>query len=145
RVEAGSGYGVAVFAAHDLGYLQGYYQTDPYPLGVCFNPVTGQVAAVRAEEARVYHLSDPRGGFPLKGKFAGPAAWSGNGRYLVLADSGGGLSVYENELTEKESARASSWWKDVIASAVPRAAGPAAPPGSFKPVPALRTFSAAAP
>ena len=36
---------VAVFSALDVEHKQGFFATDAYPQGACFNPVTAQVAA----------------------------------------------------------------------------------------------------
>src|SRR5262249_14526575 len=74
-----------------------------------------------------------------KGKFNGTAAWSGNGRYLVLGNEGSGLSVYENVLTPAERARGLVWWKEVQPAVEARLAGP--PAGDFLPVPALGKFT----
>jgi S1-C subfamily serine protease/Tfp pilus assembly protein PilF len=140
-----AGYGVAVFAAHNLEHLQGFFKTDAYPLGVAFNPVTGQVVGVRGADAKVYHLGDSgKVAADIKGKFSGPAAWSGNGRFLVLANDPGGLSVYENALGRDELARAADWWKAIkVVRLMP--AGPAVAPSSFEAVAALAKFAATAP
>jgi S1-C subfamily serine protease/Tfp pilus assembly protein PilF len=113
-----TGYGVAVFSAHNFEHLQGFFKTDAYPQGVCFNPVTGQTAAIRGDDAKVYHLSDSKTPVELKGKFSGAGAWSGNGRYLVLGLNGGGIGLYENNLTAAELKLAVAWWKDIKAVAV---------------------------
>jgi S1-C subfamily serine protease/Tfp pilus assembly protein PilF len=144
----GAGYGVAVFGGHSLEHLQGFYKTENYPQGVCFNPVTGQVAAVRGDDARVYHLSDPKNGAVLTGKFSGAGAWSSDGKYLVLGNNGPGVSVFENTLTEAERERGTAWRKDVrvlpivgLGGVVAHTVGPA----SFEPVEALKTFAVVTP
>jgi S1-C subfamily serine protease/Tfp pilus assembly protein PilF len=139
RDKASGGYGVAVFAAANLEHLQGFFATEAHPQGVCFNPVTAQVAVLSSGEARVYQLSDAKNSVKLKGDFSGPAAWSGNGRYLVLANGkGGGVSIYENALSPEEQKRAETWWKSVKAAAP---AAPAAARAAFEPVPGYGRFS----
>jgi S1-C subfamily serine protease/Tfp pilus assembly protein PilF/DNA-binding beta-propeller fold protein YncE len=108
-----AGYGVAALSAHNLEHVQGFFKTDAYPQGACFNPVTSQIAAVRGDDAKVYHLADPTTPVTLAGKFTGPGAWSGNGRYLVLANNGGGVSLFENKLSEEEQKSAAAWWKEI--------------------------------
>jgi S1-C subfamily serine protease/Tfp pilus assembly protein PilF len=142
KAKAGeAGYGVAVFAADNLGHRQGYFQTEAYPNGVCFNPVTGQLTTVREDDAHVYHLSDPKKAEILKpkGKFSGASTFSGNGKYLVLAKAAGGLAVWENGLSDEEKKLAGTWWKalDVPATPVTKPA----PGPTFKPVPALAKFT----
>jgi tetratricopeptide (TPR) repeat protein len=139
----GAGYGVGVFAASNFEHLQGFFKTDAYPLGVAFNPVTHQVVGVRAADAKVYHLGDTKTPAEVKGKFSGAACWSGNGRYLFLANQGGGVSAYENTLTKDELARG-DWWKAIRVVRL-QASGPRAPVASFEPVEAYRTFAATAP
>jgi hypothetical protein len=138
----GSGYGVAVFAAGDLEHLQGFFKIDGHPEGICFNPVTAQVALVRSKDARVYHLAAPETPCELPGPFRGACAWSGNGRYLVVANGGGGLDVFENSLTEDEKAQAGKWYKEVRAMTATLSSGPAA---ACEPIEPLRTFAVATP
>lgn len=137
------GYGVGVLHGVHLDHVQGFFKTDPYPLGVCFNPVTSQVAGVRGGDARVYHLSDPGAGFEVKGKFSGPAAFSGNGRYLVLANAGGGLTVLENTRTAAEIARAGKWYKEIKVQ--PLTSEGAVGGDRYEAVEALRKFALTAP
>jgi S1-C subfamily serine protease len=139
----GAGYGVAVFAASAIDHLQGFFKTDAYPAGVCFNPVTNQVAAVRSADASVYHLDDSATPVGLKGKFSGAGAWSGNGRYLILGNEGGGLSYYENTLSAAEKALAGTWWKKIKVIPVAPVGRPARPE-SFVAVEAYRKFTATA-
>jgi S1-C subfamily serine protease/tetratricopeptide (TPR) repeat protein len=108
-----SGYGVAVFSARNMEHLQGFFATDAYPRGVCFNPVTGQVASIREQDATVYHMADPKAPSQLKGPFSGAGAWSGDGRYLFLGGVGKGLSCWSNSLSDKETQLAGSWWKSI--------------------------------
>src|SRR5262249_16469316 len=137
-VDAGQGVGVST--ARNLEHRQGFFKTEASPQGVCFNPVTGQVAAIHNSEARIYHLSDPKKTVAVKGKFSGPAAFSGNGRYLVLATSGGGLAVFGNDRSDAEKKRARTWWKELHdPSAAP--AHPLGPIGSFKPLAELSKFA----
>ncbi len=136
------GYGVAVFSAHNFEHLQGFFKTDAYPMGVCFNPVTGQTAAIRGDDAKVYHLGDSKTAAELKGKFAGASAWSGNGRYLVLATNGGGINLYENALSPAEQKTAAAWWKDIKAVSVSPAQAATA---TFQPVAEYERFAIAEP
>jgi S1-C subfamily serine protease/Tfp pilus assembly protein PilF len=140
---ADGGYGVAVFSAHDLEHGQGFFATDAYPQGVCFNPVTGQVAAIRNPDAKVYHLSSPKEPVVLKGNFSGAGAWSGNGRFLVLGNNAGpGVTVFENALSKEEEKAAGAWFKAIKVV-------PVAPPqtavASFEAVPELANFALATP
>jgi S1-C subfamily serine protease len=134
-----TGYGVAVFSTHDLGHLQGFFKTDAYPRGVCFNPVTGQVAAVRNADAKVYHLADTETCTTLAGQFSGVGAWTGNGKYLVLALNGKGVAVWENSLSAAETKRAGTWWKSLVVKAR------TAPAATFQVVKALKTFAIKSP
>jgi S1-C subfamily serine protease len=135
----GSGYGVAVFSAHDVGRLQGFFPIDAYPLGVCFNPVTNHVTVIRAQEARVYHLADTKDNTSITGQFTGIGAWSGNGRYLALANTGKGLTLVENSLSAAEVKLAGTWWKPLVVKIGPR------PVVSFHPVAALTRFAVKSP
>jgi S1-C subfamily serine protease len=139
---ADGGYGVAVFAAHDLGRGQGFFATEAYPQGVCFNPATAQVAGIRGDDARVYHLSSNKEPVVLKGKFSGVGAWSGNGRFLVLGNSGPGVTAFENALSREEEKVAGAWFKAV--KVVPVTA-PKAVVASFEAVPELADFALANP
>jgi S1-C subfamily serine protease/Tfp pilus assembly protein PilF len=138
-----TGYGVAVFSAHNMEHLQGFFKTDAYPTGVCFNPVTGQVAAIRGADANVYHMSDSKTPVKLTGKFSGPGAWSGNGRYLVLAKSeGGGVAMYENPISREEQTLAAKWWKEI--KAVPVVSAPIVT-ASFQAVDEYKSFALSEP
>jgi S1-C subfamily serine protease len=139
---AEGGYGVAVFSAWNLEHWQGFFATDAYPLGVCFNPVTGQVAAIREQDASVYHMADPKGPSRLGGPFSGPAAWSGDGRYLFLARKDKGLACWSNALSDAETQIAGTWWKG-LKIAEP-AAAPLQPP-AFRIVAAVQGFGLAEP
>jgi S1-C subfamily serine protease len=130
----GGGYGVAVFSAHDLDQFQGFFLVDAYPQGVCFNPVTSQVTVIRGNDARIYHLSDTNTFNLLKGPFTGAGAWSGNGRFLALAQGGKGLALWENTLSADEARLAGTWWKTFIVKTT------VAPQATFKPVEALARF-----
>ena len=140
--EADGGYGVAVFSALNLEHWQGFFATDAYPQGVCFNPVTGQVAVIREQDAAVYHMADPKSSAHVKGPFSGAGAWSGNGRYLFLGGSKKGLSCWANVLDAKETQLAGTWWKS-IKIAQPRST-PVLPP-TFKVVNAVQSFQFAEP
>jgi S1-C subfamily serine protease len=134
---------VAVFTAINFEHLQGFFKTDAYPLGVSFNPVTGQVVGVRGADAKVYHLRDSGASSEVKGKFNGASCWSGDGRYLFLAHEGGGLSAYENSLT-KEEANKGAWWKAVRVVRL-EPVGPKRAAASFEAVEAYAKFAATAP
>lgn len=136
--QGAAGYGIAVFGAHSLEHLQGFFATDAYPQGICFNPVTGQVAAIRGQDAKVSHLSDPKSATPVTGAFSGVGAWSGNGRYLALAKGDAGVSLFENVLADDEKTLAGTWWKAIQVMPVKSAPARAV---VFKPVEALRTFA----
>jgi S1-C subfamily serine protease/DNA-binding beta-propeller fold protein YncE len=138
--QAGWGYGVAVFDAHNLENVQGFFKTDAYPIGVCFNPVTSQVAVLRSQDAHVYHLADANASVTLAGRFAGPATWSGDGKYLVLADDKSGVAIFENTLLPAEATLAVNWWKNIHV-ARPAAAARA----TFQAVESLRQFVLADP
>ncbi len=108
------GHGTAVFASADIGVCQGYYPTGAALAGLAVNPVTAQMIAVTAQDARIYDLADPLRYVPLRGKgFSGAGAWSGDGQYLALAYAAGGLAFYANQLTDAEASRGAAWWKDV--------------------------------
>jgi hypothetical protein len=110
---AEGGYGVAVFAGLNLEHMQGYFATEAYPEGACFNPVTGQLAAIRGGDAKVYHLLSPKDPVVLKGQFNGVGAWSGNGRYLFLGNAGGGVTPFANALSKEEEKAAGAWYKAI--------------------------------
>ncbi len=137
-----SGYGVAVFSARNLEHWQGFFATDAYPRGVCFNPVTGQVTTIREQDATVYHMADPKSSSQIKGPFSGAGAWSGDGRYLFLGGIGKGLSCWSNSLSDKETQIAGAWWKSI------RIAKPEATPVravAFHVVSAVQNFQLAEP
>ena len=140
--QADGGYGVAVFSASNFEHWQGFFATDAYPRGVCFNPVTGQVAVIREQDAAVYHMADSKSKAPIKGPFNGAAAWSGDGRYLFLGGSKKGLSCWANVLDAQETQLAGTWWKS-IKIAQPRST-PVLPP-TFKVVNAVQSFQFAEP
>lgn len=137
-----AGYGVGVLGGHSLAHLQGFFATDAYPEGVCFNPVSHQVTAIRGADAKVYHLANPAASTLLTGKFRGAGVWSGNGRYLVLATDPGGVTVYENTLTDAESKRAETWMKAIKVTPIVTAPAKLAIP---EPVKALASFELTAP
>jgi tetratricopeptide (TPR) repeat protein len=108
-----SGYGVAVFSAVSLEDLQGFFPVGVSPNGVCFNPVTNQVAVIREEDAAIYHLSDSQTSVTVKGPFNGTGAWSGDGRYLLLGRGDAGVLCWSNSLSSLETRVASTWWKNL--------------------------------
>jgi S1-C subfamily serine protease/Tfp pilus assembly protein PilF len=134
-----TGYGVAVFSAHDPDHLQGFFKTDAYPRGVGFNPVTGQLVAIRDADAKVYHLADSKTCDTYLGQFNGVCAWSGNGKYLVAAQKTKGISVWENTLSAQETKLAGTWWKSLVVKVS------TAPAATFKVVEALKTFAVKSP
>jgi len=135
------GYVVPVYAADDLSFVLGTFQTDAYPCGFAFNPVTGQVAAVREKDAHVYHLAGGEASATLAGKFTGACAWSGDGKLLLLANAGSGLTAYRNRLGPDEQARSQTWWKAVQAQRPTSAP----PPGPRVQATAIREIAAFAP
>jgi S1-C subfamily serine protease len=134
---AEGGYGVAVFGTANFEHWQGFFATDAYPQGVCFNPVTAQVAAIREQDAAVYHMADPKAKVVVNGPFSGAGAWSGDGRYLFLGGSKAGLRCWANSLDDDELKIAGTWWKSL------KRTGPTparvAPP-SFRVVSAVQKF-----
>jgi S1-C subfamily serine protease/tetratricopeptide (TPR) repeat protein len=130
-----AGYVIPVYATADL-HLQAAFVTDAYPKGLAINPVTGQVAAVREADARLYHLAASQDAAQtLKGPFRGASAWSGDGRFLILA-ADKGIAAYINATTPQEQALAATWWRKIgpekSAATVVVQAAPA--------LPALRAF-----
>jgi S1-C subfamily serine protease len=140
--QADGGYGVAVFSAWNFEHWQGFFATDAYPQGVCFNPVTSQVAVIRENDAAVYHLADSKSSARVKGPFSGAAAWSGDGRYLCLGGSKKGLSCWSNALDDHETKFAGNWWKSIKVAA-PSPVTRAAP--TFAIVTAVQDFQLAEP
>jgi len=135
----GAGYGVAVFAAGNIEHIEGFFKTGAYPTGVAFNPVTGQVAAIREKDTSIYHLSEPAKSQKVTGKFAGPCAWSGGGNYLMLANKTKGISVYANPLSAKEKLIARRWPQEIKVAAAPVTPRPKA--ATVKPVLWLAKFT----
>jgi S1-C subfamily serine protease/Tfp pilus assembly protein PilF len=139
-----SGYGFAVFSAHNLERLHRFYAITPFT--VAFNPASGQLALIRLTgnytDAKVCHLADPTPAVELKGKFS-TGTWSGNGRYLVLANEGSaGVTLYANSLSEAERNLGATWWKNLqvsTAKSTPRRSP------SFEPVEALGQFTLKSP
>ena len=109
----GAGYGIAVFAAPDLGQVQGFFATDAYPSAVAVNPVTRQIAAVRPQDAKVYDLNREQDPLLLKGPHGTAAAWSPDGKYLYLSGKSG-LRAWPNTLSPQEEKVGLSWWKAVM-------------------------------
>lgn len=139
----GFGYGVAVFATANFEHVQGFFKSEAYPHGVAFNPVTSQIVALRGQDAKVYHLSDPNEFFELRGKFTGPAAWSGNGKFLFLAreaKDGGGLFAYSNDLSAAEVKLASDWPSRIVVTPIELPVSAKIAPTSFNPVPGYDKF-----
>jgi len=109
----GTGYGIAVFTAANLGQVQGFFETEAYPQAVAINPVTGQIAAVRGQDAKVYHVGQEKDPMVLSGPHGSAAAWSPDGRYLYLANKGG-LRAWPNTLAPDEVKVGLSWRKEVM-------------------------------
>ena len=135
--QADGGYGVAVFGASNFEHWQGFFATDAYPRGVCFNPVTGQVAVIREQDAAVYHMADSKSKAQIKGPFNGAGAWSGDGRHLFLGGEKKGLLCWANVLNDKETQVAATWWKS-LKIAEPKTAAVAPP--TFQVVSAVQSF-----
>ena len=106
------GYVIPVFSTDSLMSLRGVFATDPSPIGIAINPVTQQVATIRYAELRVRNPGESEFFNKLSG-YNGRCAWTGNGRFLLVAYSSGGLRAFENYLTEKERRFASTWWKSL--------------------------------
>ena len=76
--------------------------------------MTGQFAAVHGQDVKVYAIDG--GGMEVKvaGSFSGGCAWSGNGRYLALANAKGGVTLLANgEMSKDEQKLADEWYKGV--------------------------------
>ncbi len=98
---AGGGYGIAVFQSCNLAHLQGYFNSDAYPQGLAMNAVTGHLAAIRGEDAHIFHLADASKELALvKGAFSGASAWSPDGHLLLLgyANPSVGLACYRLQM-----------------------------------------------
>ena len=133
-----SGYVIPVYSALDGNVVKGPFATDAYPQGIAINAVTTQVAAVRAQDVKLYDLSG-KAGTVMAGAFSGRCAWTGDGRYLVLGTQGSGVVLYQNDLTSDEKRRASSWWRSIApANVLPARTTPPTP----EPVKALTVFAA---
>lgn len=135
------GYGVAVFSTANLRNLQGYFLADYCPLGLAFNPVTGQVAVVGEDRGvRISDIADPMVGTLTPGKFGGAIAWSGRGDYLAMSNHhANGIVLYVNTLTPEESRQASAWTK-VLPTYKPSIASQ---PTETAPVTGMEKFTAA--
>lgn len=114
-----AGYAVAVLRADDFSAVQGSFETDAYPLGAAVNPATGQIAVVREQDAKIYHLARPDAPALVAGPFSALCSWSADGRQLFVAAKAGGLKVFSNELTKEEDPSA---WRADLAARVPKAA-----------------------
>ncbi len=136
----GFGYGVAVFGTANLEHVQGFFNCDAYPRGVSFNPVTNQVIALREQDGKVYHLSDNKESATIKGKFAGPSAWSGNGKFLFLAKQDGGVIAFANDLSADEHKLAAAWFERIVITPLDSSQGAIKPTFSFTPVAGYEKF-----
>ena len=118
------------------------------------NPVTGQTAMIERKRVCVFHPvnalkdaaadgSNPAAEALLEGDFAAPAAWSPDGRYLIVKKAReGGFYAISNPLSDAETHFAREWWKGLApqsAEAAPAAADPGA-----EPVEELASFNASA-
>lgn len=142
-VQTSRGYGVAAFASSNFQQPVGFFATDAYPLGAAFNPVTGQIAAIREGDAHVYQLSNPAQADLLKGTFSGAGAWSGDGAFLLLGNKATGFSIFSNPLTDAEKTIAKNWWKTLKAAGtgLPGSGATAPVAVDAKPVEALASFA----
>jgi S1-C subfamily serine protease len=107
------GYGVSVLSAMNLEHLQGFFPIDAYPRGVSFNPVTGQVAVIREQDATVYDMASSKSASRVNGPFNSASAWSGDGRHLFVGGANGGLLCWSNALSDQETQIAATWWKNL--------------------------------
>ncbi len=103
-----AGYGVATIAAADFQQVQGCFTIGAYPTGAAINSVTHQIAVIRGDEAKVYHLTRDDDSQSLPGANSGIAAWSPDGKYLYLAGAKG-IHVWQNELTPDEEKASLTW------------------------------------
>ena len=142
--DQGFGYGVAVFGTANFEHVQGFFRTDAYPQGVCFNPVTKQVVVNRGQDAKLYHLTDANDAFTINGsktsKFGIASVWAGHGKYLFLGKEGVGLGVYSNELTAAEDKIALNWSKSLVPVPLPQSSVKA-PQATFNAVAGYEAFA----
>jgi S1-C subfamily serine protease len=134
------GYGVAVFSTMNLEHFQGFFAIDAYPRGVCFNPVTGQVAVIREQDAAVFDMAASKSASRINGPFNTASVWSGDGRYLFVGGVKGGLLCWSNALSDQETQIAATWWKSIPSARAETA--PAQGP-SFAIVKAVQEFQVA--
>ncbi|HEX4999964.1 MAG TPA: trypsin-like peptidase domain-containing protein [Terriglobia bacterium] len=88
-------------------------------------PGAWPTTVVSTEAAFIHQLADPKGNpVRLTGRFQSAATWSGDGRWLFLANSGGGLQIYANELTAAEKTVSETWWKSLPKRTAPAPAQP---------------------
>lgn len=113
----GAGYGAAVYHTGSVVNLLGFFASKTYPHAAAFNPVTDQVAVVAAKETRVYRLADPKTHQQLDAEdgreFGYAAAFSGDGRWLLVARNDKGVCAFEVPRTASEKDRAGRWASQV--------------------------------
>lgn len=138
----GQGYGMAVFAVNDLSHTQGFFGTEAYPQAIAIHPVTGQVAAVRSDDTKVYDLTGRNSVANIKGPFGSAALWSPDGKWLYVAGKTG-LRAVANTLSASEETTIAAWRSEFaqklkVASADPKKAVTNRP--ESQPIAAYATF-----
>lgn len=138
--EGQGGYGVAVFDAGDLRRLRGFFPLEVYPNGVAIDSVTGHVAAVCEDSARIYHLSSSDDPQELPGPFTGEAVWAPGGEILYLATPDG-VAAWTRTVERQEEAAFATYRKK-LQKALSGADAPeqASAPAPRKPIENLKTY-----
>jgi S1-C subfamily serine protease/tetratricopeptide (TPR) repeat protein len=103
-----------VYSGADFSHVQSQIDVGSGARGVCFNPVTNQVAVVREREVLVVHLRAGAVEKAIPGSFSGACAWSGDGRTLALGESSARLRLFENVLSPAEADLSVKWWQSVL-------------------------------
>ncbi|MBA4191655.1 MAG: hypothetical protein C0467_27055 [Planctomycetaceae bacterium] len=137
---AAGGYGVAVFDSSNTETPKGFFGTGAYPLGVCINPVTVTVAAANAGKLSVYPIGSEatEDKNAVSGKWSGVMTWAGDGRTLIAARSGKGVTAYQIKLTQDEEAIAA---KAAVMKPVPLIGGNKLTTAVASPIDSLKTFA----
>lgn len=135
----GAGYGIAIFSTKDLSHVQGFYATEAYPQTVAINPATGQVAALRAGDGKIYDLAKGSEPVAIAGKFTFAATWSRSGKYLYAADNQG-VRAYENEVTADEIAAVAELSKQISAVVPERPKKSPSSAAEIEPLTEYKTF-----
>lgn len=102
-------------------------------------PKTLQTDRPAARTENLDATYDKNRGSTSESRFGRACAWSGDGRFLLLAGPEG-LVVYENPLTPEEKQYAATWHQSVKPTATVAARPPSAQPPTIKPIPGLAAF-----